>query len=127
VADYRPPLRDISFVLDHLVDVDRLCRLTPFAHIDADSVSGVIEEYGRFVSEVVAPLNRVGDLQGSRHQADHTVVTPDGFREAYAAYVEAGWGSVPFDPAVAGSRGWSGWCCKSSSRAPTWPSRCARS
>jgi len=102
VADYRPPLRDITFVLDHLVDIDELCRLEPFAHIDADSVAGVIEEYGRFVSEVVAPLNRVGDTQGSRHQPDNTVVTPDGFKEAYAAYVDAGWGSVPFDPSFGG-------------------------
>ena len=102
MADYRPPLRDISFVLDHLVDLDGLCRLEPFRHIDPTSISGVIEEYARFVSEVVAPLNRPGDEQGARHLADNTVVTPDGFREAYAAYVEAGWGSVPFEPAYGG-------------------------
>jgi alkylation response protein AidB-like acyl-CoA dehydrogenase len=102
VADYRPPLRDISFVLDHLVDIDALCRLEPFAHIDPESVGGVIEEYARFVSEVVAPLNRSGDEQGARHLSDNTVVTPDGFREAYTAYVEAGWGSVPFEPAYGG-------------------------
>jgi alkylation response protein AidB-like acyl-CoA dehydrogenase len=102
VADYRPPLRDIAFVLDHLVDLEGLCQLEPFSHIDAASISGVVEEYARFVSEVVAPLNRPGDEQGARHQPDNTVVTPEGFRAAYAAYVEAGWGSVPFDPSFGG-------------------------
>jgi 3-(methylthio)propanoyl-CoA dehydrogenase len=102
VADYRPPMRDVAFVLDHLVDLDRLCRLDPFAHIDASTVKGVLEENARFVSEVVAPLNRVGDLQGSQHQSDNSVTTPDGFKEAYHAYVEAGWGSVPFEPGFGG-------------------------
>jgi alkylation response protein AidB-like acyl-CoA dehydrogenase len=51
---------------------------------------------------VVAPTNQVGDEQGSRRQADGTVVTPDGFREAYAQYVDAGWGAVPFDPEYGG-------------------------
>ena len=58
VADYRPPLRDIFFGLDNLVDVHALCELDPFKHIDADTVKAVIEENGRFVSEVVAPTNR---------------------------------------------------------------------
>ncbi len=102
MADYRPPLRDVDFVLDHLVDLDQLCRLEPFAHIDVDTVKGVIEENARFVAEVIAPLNRVGDVQGSQHQADDTVVTPDGFRDAYQAYVSAGWGAVPFEPAHGG-------------------------
>ncbi len=102
MADYRPPRRDIDFVLDHLVDLERLCQLEPFAHIDADTVKGVIDENARFVAEVIAPLNHPGDVQGSQHQPDNTVVTPEGFQAAYAAYVEAGWGAVPFEPAHGG-------------------------
>ena len=89
-------------MLDHLVDLDRLCGLEPFAHVDAATVKGVIEENARFVAEVIAPLNRIGDLQGSQHQPDNSVVTPDGFRPAYQAYVAAGWGAVPFEPAYGG-------------------------
>ena len=89
-------------MLDHLVDLEGLCKLEPFAHIDPETVKGVLEENARFVSEVIAPLNRVGDTQGSQHQPDNTVVTPDGFREAYQAYVAAGWGAVPFEPAYGG-------------------------
>jgi len=102
VADYRPPMTDIAFVLDNLVDLQAVCQLEPYAHLDPDTIKGVLEENGRFVAEVIAPLNKVGDLQGSQHQADNTVKTPDGFSDAYAAYVEAGWGAVPFEPEYGG-------------------------
>jgi 3-(methylthio)propanoyl-CoA dehydrogenase len=102
VTDYRPPLRDVSFVLDHLVDLEGLLQLDPFRHLDAATVRGVLEENARFVSEVIAPLNRVGDTQGSEHGPDNSVTTPDGFQAAYKAYVAAGWGSVPFEPGYGG-------------------------
>ena len=102
MADYRPPLTDITFLLDNLVDLDAVCDLEPYSHLDPDTIKAVLEENGRFVSEVIAPLNQIGDLQGSQHQPDHTVKTPDGFAEAYQAYVEGGWGAVPFEPAYGG-------------------------
>jgi alkylation response protein AidB-like acyl-CoA dehydrogenase len=103
VADYRPPLRDIFFVLDNLVDVNELCELGPFKHIDADTVKGVIEENGRFMSEVVAPTNRDGDLVGSHHDpASGSVTVPDSFVRAYQRYVEAGWGGMAFPPEYGG-------------------------
>ena len=99
MAEYRPPLRDISFVLRHLVDVPALADLEPFAHADLETVLGILDENARFVAGEVAPLNRVGDLEGSVHDpATNTVRTPPGFKEAYARYVEAGWGGVPFPP-----------------------------
>ncbi|HEX7443341.1 MAG TPA: acyl-CoA dehydrogenase, partial [Acidimicrobiales bacterium] len=66
------------------------------------TIKAVLEENGRFVSEIVAPLNKIGDLQGSQHQPDNTVKTPDGFAAAYRAYVDAGWGAVPFEPEYGG-------------------------
>ena len=102
VADYRPPLNDISFVLDHLVDLDEICQLEPFAHLDRDTIKAVLEENARFVGDVIAPLNRIGDEQGSQHQADNSVKTPDGFIDAYQAYVDGGWGAVPFEPVYGG-------------------------
>ncbi|WP_334144893.1 acyl-CoA dehydrogenase [Rhabdothermincola sp.] len=97
MAAYRPPLRDIFFVLDHLVDLPALAALDAFANADPATVRGVLEENARFVSEVIAPLNRIGDLQGSVHDpTTNTVTTPEGFKEAYRRYVEAGWGGVPF-------------------------------
>jgi alkylation response protein AidB-like acyl-CoA dehydrogenase len=103
MADYRPPLRDVAFVLEHLVDLDALCALDEFDGIDADTLLGALEENARFTAEVIAPINRVGDLQGSVHDpATNLVRTPDGFADAYQQYVAAGWGGVPFPPAYDG-------------------------
>jgi alkylation response protein AidB-like acyl-CoA dehydrogenase len=97
MADYRPPLRDVNYVLDHLVDLDGLCGLPEFAGLDVDTIKGVLEENARFVAEVIAPLNRIGDTVGSVFEpATNTVRTPDGFIDAYRQYVDAGWGGVPF-------------------------------
>jgi len=103
MADYTPPFRDIFFVLDNLVDIGELCEFEAFKHIDPGTIKDVLTENGRFVSEVIAPLNRPGDLQGSVHDPKtNTVRTPDGFPAAYRQYVDAGWGGVPFDPAYGG-------------------------
>ena len=59
-----------------------------------ETVRGLLEEASRFFSEVIAPLNVIGDRQGSKLQPDGTVRTPDGFKEAYSKYVEGGWGGA---------------------------------
>ena len=100
--DYTPPLDDIAFVLDQS-GLDAIVALPDFAHVDADSVPDVLSEAGRFFAETVAPLNTVGDHVGSVHNpADHTVTTPPGFKEAYAQYVDAGWGAVAASPEYGG-------------------------
>jgi len=96
MAEYVPPLRDIRFVLEQLVDLDGLSKLEAYAHADPDTVLGVIEESGRFMAEAIAPLNPVGDAVGCTLDGKGNVTTPPGFKEAYRQYVEAGWGAVPF-------------------------------
>ena len=109
MADYVPPLRDIRFVLEQLADLRGLSKLEAYEDADPDTVLGVIEESGRFIADVVGPLNRTGDTVGSTLGGDGQVTTPPGFSEAYRQYVDAGWAAVPFPPssAAAGSRGWS--------------------
>jgi alkylation response protein AidB-like acyl-CoA dehydrogenase len=102
MADYVPPLRDIRFVLEELVDVDGLSKLEAYGHADPETVFGVIEESGRFMADVVGPINRVGDAAGSTFDGDGKVTTPPGFREAYRQYVDAGWGAVSFPPEFGG-------------------------
>jgi alkylation response protein AidB-like acyl-CoA dehydrogenase len=102
MADYVPPLRDIRFVLEQLVDLDGLSKLEACDHADPDTVFGVIEESGRFMADVVGPLNRVGDAVGSTLDGDGKVTTPPGFSQAYRQYVDAGWGAVPFPPEFGG-------------------------
>jgi 3-(methylthio)propanoyl-CoA dehydrogenase len=87
---YSAPVRDMLFVLETVCDLEGLSRLEGYDHADPETVRGLLEEAGRFVSEVIAPLNRVGDRQGSR-LVDGAVVTPDGFKEAYGSFVAAGW------------------------------------
>ncbi len=98
MVDYAPPLRDIRFALD-LVDLGGLAALPGFEHADPDTVHDLLAEFARFVREVLAPLDRIGDRQGARlDPGSATVTMPDGFVDAYRRYVDAGWGSVPFSP-----------------------------
>jgi 3-(methylthio)propanoyl-CoA dehydrogenase len=83
MSEYHPPLRDIRFVLDHLVDLAGLSQLEPYRHADPDAVFGVLEEGGRFMAEVLGPLNRSGDIEGSRLDQAGNVTTPTGFKAAY--------------------------------------------
>ena len=72
--------------------VDELKALPRHAEIDADTINAVLEEGGKFASEVLAPLNAIGDAEGcTLDKATHEVTTPKGFKEAYAQYVEGGW------------------------------------
>ena len=102
MAEYTAPLGDIRFVLEHLVDLPSITALPPFEHVEPDGVLAVLEEYARFMEQEIAPLNRIGDVQGSVRNDDGSVTTPEGFAAAYQAYVDAGWGAVPFPPEYGG-------------------------
>lgn len=103
MGQYTPPLRDMQFVLDELLEADRRLREIPkYADVDRDTVQAVIEEAGKFVSEVIFPLNRIGDREGCTRHDDGSVTTPTGFKEAYRQYVEAGWPALSSDPAYGG-------------------------
>jgi alkylation response protein AidB-like acyl-CoA dehydrogenase len=98
MSDYRPPIRDIRFTLSHLVDLEGMLATGAFPDADPETVSGVIDEAGRFVSEVVGPLASAGDTQGSVRHPDGSITTPAGYRDAYRKLVEAGWPAVSFPP-----------------------------
>ena len=103
MGQYSAPLRDMQFVLHELLDVEgTLKTLPPHAEIDAETINQVIEEAGKFCSEVIFPLNQVGDREGCKYQGNGVVTTPSGFREAYQQYVEAGWPALGCDPAYGG-------------------------
>ena len=91
---YNAPVKDTRFVLDAVVQLDKYSNLPGFEAASPDIVSAVLEEGGKFASEVVFPLNQVGDSQGCTRHADGSVTTPDGFKEAYQQFVEAGWSTL---------------------------------
>jgi 3-(methylthio)propanoyl-CoA dehydrogenase len=94
--DYVPPLADMRFVLENIVDLAGLADLPGYEHADPETVFGVLEESGRLFAHEFAPLNRVGDAQHSRRHDDGSVTTPEGFGHAYRRYVDGGWAGVPF-------------------------------
>jgi len=102
MSEFVPPIDDIRFVLNEIVDLDGLTKAPAFGHIDTELVHGVVEEAGRFVAQVIGPLNKVGDHHHCRRNDDGSVTTPPGFRDAYRQFIAAGWGSVPFPAAYGG-------------------------
>ncbi len=92
----------MAFTLRHVCDFDDILAYESFDGLDLETVMGAIEEFGRFSSDVMAPLNAVGDEVGSLCDDDGVVTTPDGFKEAYHSYVESGFGAAPFDPNYGG-------------------------
>ena len=102
MSTYRPPIQDMQFVLEHICDVRSLAKLEAFEAFDPDTLGDILTEAGRFVSEVFAPINQIGDATGSIRNDDGTVTTPPGFGEAYDAYVQAGWGAAAFPTELGG-------------------------
>ena len=104
MAQYTPPLRDMQFLLHEVFDVSREFAAMPkHADVDAETINAILEEGGKFASEVLFPLNRSGDEQGCKlDQQTHVVTTPTGFQDAYTQYVAGGWPALSCDPAFGG-------------------------
>jgi len=98
---YVHPYRDAEFVLRHLVDFDALCATAGLDEVNADLAVAILEEAAKLGSEVLAPLNRVGDQQGARMDAQGVEETP-GFKEAYGQFAESGWLSLSAAEEVGG-------------------------
>ncbi|WP_374668920.1 acyl-CoA dehydrogenase family protein [Ramlibacter sp.] len=98
MADYLPQPADQQFLLfDVLQAGDALAATGAFPEADAGLLTQVLDEAGKFVGEVVAPLHRVGDAPGCRLE-NGRVTTPPGFREAYRAFWQAGWPALACAP-----------------------------
>ena len=68
MTQYTAPLRDMQFVLHELLKVESALKPMPeHADVDTDTINQVLEEAGKFCSEVLLPLNQIGDRQGARY------------------------------------------------------------
>jgi alkylation response protein AidB-like acyl-CoA dehydrogenase len=102
MPQYTPPVRDTRFVLEHVVGLNNYANYPGFEAATPDVVEAVLEEGGRFVAEVLFPLNQSGDQEGCTRHADGSVTTPKGFKEAYRQFVESGWATLGNHPAYGG-------------------------
>ncbi|WP_333713928.1 acyl-CoA dehydrogenase C-terminal domain-containing protein [Yoonia sp.] len=97
---YNPPTKDIQFVLHDLLKVSEQ-DIPGFEDLDRDFTSAVIEEAGKVASEVLHPLNVVGDKEGCVLE-NGVVRTPTGFKEAFEQMKDGGWTAMDCDPAYGG-------------------------
>lgn len=97
MTEYRAPTREMEFTLQQVAGFSEMAKACGYKDATDDVVAAILEEAARFAGSVIAPTNAGGDKTGVRLDADHNVVTPDGFRDAYQQYAESGWASLQFD------------------------------
>ncbi|MGH7019944.1 MAG: acyl-CoA dehydrogenase family protein, partial [Brevundimonas sp.] len=90
---YRAPVRDLAFALEAVAGIDQVAATGAFADYDADVMGAVLEAAGQFSEQVLAPLNRPGDLAGAKY-ANGAVTAAPGFADAYRQFAEGGWTSL---------------------------------
>ncbi len=92
MTTYKAPIRDMQFVMQDLLNYEHHYQTLPDCEeVNIELIDAILGEASKFSEQVVAPLNTVGDEVGCKMLEGGEVQTPPGFKEAYAAYVEAGW------------------------------------
>ncbi len=94
MSTYIAPVKDMLFAMNELAGLQDIVTLPGNEDVSIDLVEAILDEAGKFATEVVDPLNPVGDRQGNKWK-DGVVTTADGFKEAYASFCETGWNGMP--------------------------------
>ena len=97
---YTPPVRDISFILQAVLNVAG-SNIPGYEDLDEEFVSAVLNESGKLCEEVLAPLNTIGDVQGCVLE-NGIVRTPHGFKDAFEEVKSGGWPGLDCDPEFGG-------------------------
>ncbi|HVL74040.1 MAG TPA: acyl-CoA dehydrogenase [Beijerinckiaceae bacterium] len=98
---FRAPVDEIVFTMRHVAGLDAAVAEGLYGDLGTDLVRSILEEAGRFATDVIAPIDRTGDLEGAVLR-DGAVAMPPAFREAYRAWAQAGWNALPGPPDYGG-------------------------
>ncbi|NVJ98300.1 MAG: acyl-CoA dehydrogenase C-terminal domain-containing protein [Alphaproteobacteria bacterium] len=101
MSEYRAPLEEIRFALETAGGMPEWTNIPAFEEAGEDLVSAILEEAGKLAAGVIAPTNRIGDLEGVALEND-VVITPDAFKPMHEAYVEGGWSTLSASPELGG-------------------------
>tara|TARA_Y100001934_G_scaffold242295_1_gene297966 strand:+ start:2259 stop:4016 length:1758 start_codon:yes stop_codon:yes gene_type:complete len=101
MAEYAAPIRDMKFVIEELIGLDTVNSLPGHEEASSDVTTAILEEASKLARDILSPINRNGDLEGSRLE-NGVVITPTGFSDAYQAYVDGGWNALQFDEEIGG-------------------------
>ena len=94
MTSYTAPLKDFTFLINEFLGLERYSDVPGFDQAQ-ELAQPLLDEAARFTQEVLHPLNQVGDTQGLKYSTeDHSVTTPEGFKEAYQQYAEGGWATI---------------------------------
>lgn len=98
---YSAPIEDVRFALEAAADLWSVRQGDAFGEVDPGLLGQILESAGQLAAERLAPLNQAGDREGVALD-DGVVRSPQGFADAYAAFVEGGWQGLAADPAHGG-------------------------
>ena len=102
MPSYTAPLADYRFILNDVLDLQSYGDLPGFADATPDMVDAILDGAARLAEDVLQPLNHSGDQEGCTRNADGSVTTPKGFKEAYRQFTDGGWGALTSDPDYGG-------------------------
>src|SRR5262245_29026207 len=101
---YKAPVDEALFLLNDVFRINRYDNLPGFSDASPDVVAAILAEAAKLAEEVLAPVNRIGDIEGCTRHPDGSVTTPKGFKEAYKQYADGGWMGISA-PAEFGGQG----------------------
>lgn len=103
MSNYQAPIDDMLFAVQELGDLDGICNIPGYEDATGDIVEAILDQSAQLTSEIVAPSNRSGDIEGAKIK-DNRVSVPDEFKEVYRHYLEGGWSGLS-EPAEFGGQG----------------------